>query len=41
MGSFNGILSDDLTPKGGLQPIPIDYSMETIHNDFGITCKNL
>ena len=41
MGSFNGILSDDLTPKGGQQPIPIDSSMETIHNDFGVTCKNV
>ena len=41
MGSFNGIISDDLTPKGGQQPIPIDSSMETIHDDFGVTCKNV
>ena len=39
MGTFNGILSDDLIPKGGSRSIPLDSSLEDIHNIFGITCK--
>ena len=41
MGTFNGILSDDLIPKGGSKSIPLDSSLEDIHNIFGITCKFL
>ena len=39
MGSYNGILSDDLTPREGGPPLPLDDSLENIHNKFGITCK--
>lgn len=39
MGTFNGIVSDDLIPKGGVKSIPLESSLEDIHNQFGITCK--
>ena len=39
MGNFNGDTSDDLTPKGGGQPIPLNSSLEVIHEQFGITCE--
>jgi hypothetical protein len=32
MGTFNGITSDDLIPKGGVKSIPLDSSLED-------TCK--
>ena len=38
MGNFNGDTSDDLTPKGG-EPIPLNSSLEVIHEQFGITCE--
>ena len=38
MGNFNGDTSDDLTPKGGV-PIPLNSSLEVIHEQFGITCE--
>ena len=39
MGIFNGDTSDDLIPKGNSEPIPLNSSLETIHNSFGITCN--
>ena len=39
MGSFNGDTSDDLIPKDSTQPIPLNSSLETIHESFGITCR--
>ena len=39
MGNFNGDTSDDLTPKGGGEPLPLDSSLEVIHEQFGITCE--
>ena len=39
MGNFNGNTSDDLTPKGGGEPIPLNSSLEVIHEQFGITCE--
>ena len=41
MGTFNGIVIDDLIPKGGSRSILLDSSLEIIHNDFGITCEFL
>ena len=41
MGNFNGIISDDLLPRGGIKFIPLDSSLEDIHNLFGITCETL
>ena len=39
MGNFNGNTNDDLTPKGGGEPIPLNSSLEVIHKQFGITCE--
>ena len=39
MGNFNGNTSDDLTPKGGRESIPLNSSLEVIHEQFGITCE--
>ena len=39
MGSFNDDTSDDLLPKAGSEPLPLDSSIEGIHNMFGVTCK--
>ena len=39
MGTFNGITFDDLVPKGESESIPLNSSLEDIHNKFGITCK--
>ena len=39
MGNFNGNTSDDLTPNGGGEPIPLNSSLEVIHKQFGITCE--
>ena len=40
MGSFNGDTSDDLLPKGGSTPLPLNSSLQMIHEGFGLTCKN-
>lgn len=39
MGSFNGIKNDDLLPRNGAKPLPLDDTIENIHHKFGITCK--
>lgn len=39
LGVFNGDQSDDLTPQGGGPPIALNSTLQTIHNEFGITCK--
>ena len=39
MGLFNGDTSDDLIPRYSTEPIPINSSIEAIHESFGITCK--
>ena len=41
MGSFNEIPSDDLLPRNGTVPLPIDDTMENIHHKFGTTCKQM
>ena len=38
MGSFNGNSSDDLLPKLGLEPLPINSTLQEIHELFGVTC---
>ena len=38
MGPYNRNTSDDLLPKGGSQPLPLDSTIENIHWQFGITC---
>ena len=39
MGLFNGDASDDLLPKDGSIPLPLDSSLQMIHEEFGLTCK--
>ncbi len=39
MGNFNGDPSDDLLPRFGTDPIPLNSSLQTIHFDFGVTCE--
>lgn len=39
MGTFNGITLDDLIPKYQEKSIPLESSLEEIHNLFGVTCK--
>ena len=39
MGTYNGIISDDLIPKSQEEPIPLDSSITDIHNQFGLSCE--
>ena len=39
MGSFNGNTSDDLLPRLGTNPLPLNSSLQEIHELFGLTCK--
>ena len=39
MGPYNGDISDDLTPRGG-SPIPLNSSLQTIHEQLGLSCEN-
>uniref|UniRef100_A0A1X7TZR4 EGF-like domain-containing protein n=2 Tax=Amphimedon queenslandica TaxID=400682 RepID=A0A1X7TZR4_AMPQE len=37
MGIFNGDMDDDMTPKGDTEPLPLNSTLQTIHESFGIT----
>ena len=39
MGVFNGDSSDDMTPRGSDDPLPLNSTLQTIHEKFGITCE--
>ena len=39
LGNYNGEQSDDLMPRNESAVIPVDSSLEDIHNNFGISCK--
>ena len=39
MGSFNGNATDDLLPNLGTNPLPLNSSLQEIHELFGLTCK--
>ena len=39
MGSFNGNTSNDLLPRLGTNPLPLNSSLQEIHELFGLTCK--
>ena len=39
MGTFNGDASDDLLPRNGSIPLSLDSTLQTIHEEFGLTCK--
>ena len=40
MGSFNGNATDDLLPNLGTNPLPLNSSLQEIHELFGLTCKS-
>ena len=39
MGNYNGNTTDDLMARNGTELLPHNSSIEVIHNEFGITCK--
>ena len=39
MGNYNGDISDDLIPKGSNESLPLNSSLQTIHEQFGMTCE--
>lgn len=39
LGNYNGDISDDLVPKGGGDPLPLNVSLEELHWSFGVTCE--
>ena len=39
MGNYNGDKLDDLMPKGGNKSLPLDATLQDIHEQFGITCE--
>ena len=39
MGSFDGNVSNDLIPRYQNSPLPLNSTIKTIHEKFGITCK--
>ena len=39
MGNYNGDTLDDLVPRLGGDPLPLNSSLETLHWDFGVTCE--
>ena len=41
LGNYNGDTEDDLLPRFGDTPLPVDSDAEDIHNNFGITCELL
>ena len=40
MGPYNGDKTDDLTPKGNKAILPLNSTIQTIHEEFGITCEH-
>ena len=39
MGNYNGDTADDLVPRSGGDPLPLNSSLNTLHWDFGVTCR--
>ena len=39
MGNYNGDPTDDLLPRGKVEPISSSSDVEEIHKNFGVTCK--
>lgn len=39
LGTYNGDTSDDLKPKSGGKPIPLNSTLQEIHLLFGLTCE--
>ena len=40
MGNYNGDKSDDLIPNGRTESLPLNATLQDIHEQFGITCEN-
>ena len=41
MGPYNGDKTDDLTPKGNKAILPLNSTIQRIHEEFGITCEHI
>ena len=39
LGSFNGDTADDLLPKLRVVPLPLNSTLQKIHESFGLTCE--
>ena len=39
MGNYNGEPADDLVPRSGGEPLPLNSSLSTLHWNFGVTCR--
>ena len=39
LGSFNGNTTDDLLPKLSQAPLPLNSTLQEIHESFGLTCE--
>ena len=39
MGNYNGDMSDDLIPRRGNQSLPLNSTLQQIHENFGVTCE--
>ena len=40
MGNYNGDKSDDLIPRGATKSLPLNSTLQDIHEQFGMTCTN-
>ena len=41
LGYYNGDTEDDLQPKNSSASLPLNSTLEEIHYQFGLTCKNI
>ena len=40
LGVYNRDINDDLLPRHESNPLPLNSTMRTIHNEFGLTCMS-
>ena len=41
LGNYNGDKEDDLQPSNGNASLPLNATLEEIHYQFGLTCKDI
>ena len=41
LGQYNGNKEDDFLPKNSTTSLPLNSTLEEIHDEFGLTCKSL
>ena len=41
LGNYNGDKDDDLQPKNGSASLPLNATIEEIHYQFGLSCKDI